>query len=50
MSDLQTSEPWPTLLKYAAPSIIPDVKETQESRNRKKVHVYIFYNCFSDKI
>ncbi|XP_073387346.1 28 kDa inner dynein arm light chain, axonemal isoform X2 [Physcomitrium patens] len=33
---LQTSEPWPTLLKYAAPSIIPDVKETQESKNRKK--------------
>ncbi|KAG0504292.1 hypothetical protein KC19_N045900 [Ceratodon purpureus] len=36
MVDPKTGEPWPTLLKYGSPSILPDVKEAGPSKDKKK--------------
>jgi len=41
MSDSKTGEPWPTLLKYGNPSIIPDVKEVGPSKDEGKVIIYL---------
>ena len=38
--DPKTGEPWPTLLKYGSPSILPDVKEPGPSKD-KKVLIYV---------